>query len=110
MSGTVTAFKGTKMRKCEKCKGPGPCLWSNEMQMYCCVKCHENPKDVFFHMDEPAEGETSFTVVKLEANDPKLKPDWETRCEVCGDVPTMPLTGLCGPCSTGEAGTVGGKW
>ena len=43
-------------------------------------------------------------------DDPEFKPDWETPCEVCGERPTMPLTGMCGPCTTGEAETYGGNW
>jgi len=39
-----------------------------------------------------------------------LDPDWATPCEVCGQVPTVPLTGLCGPCTWGESATVGGNW
>ena len=38
------------------------------------------------------------------------EPDWAGVCEVCGASPTMPETGMCGPCSTGEADTVGGNW
>lgn len=36
--------------------------------------------------------------------------DWNTPCEVCGQKPTMHPTGLCGPCCTGEAETLGGNW
>lgn len=44
------------------------------------------------------------------ANDEDMRPDWETPCDICGQVPTVPLTGLCGPCTFGEAKTVGGNW
>jgi len=44
------------------------------------------------------------------ASDADVKPDWNTPCEVCGQVPTVPLTGLCGPCTWGEADTVDGDW
>lgn len=37
-------------------------------------------------------------------------PDWEGECEVCGQSPIVPLTGLCGPCTWGEADTAGGNW
>jgi hypothetical protein len=37
-------------------------------------------------------------------------PDWEGECEVCGQSPIVPITGLCGPCTWGEAETVGGNW
>lgn len=38
------------------------------------------------------------------------EPDWETKCEVCGTVPIVPITGMCGPCTFGEAETKGGNW
>lgn len=36
--------------------------------------------------------------------------DWETPCDICGALPTLPETGLCGPCTFGEAETAGGNW
>jgi hypothetical protein len=36
--------------------------------------------------------------------------DWHTRCMVCGELPTLHPTGLCGPCCTGEEETKGGRW
>lgn len=36
--------------------------------------------------------------------------DWEHPCDVCGQLPTVHPTGLCGPCCFGEAATVGGDW
>jgi hypothetical protein len=38
------------------------------------------------------------------------EPDWDGTCEVCGQSPIVPVTGLCGPCTWGEAETVGGNW
>lgn len=38
------------------------------------------------------------------------EPNWEHECEVCGATPVVPATGLCGPCTFGEAETVGGNW
>jgi hypothetical protein len=43
-------------------------------------------------------------------NDSDTEPDWQTPCENCGQVPTLPMTGMCGPCTFGEAETVGGNW
>ena len=40
----------------------------------------------------------------------ETRPDWSKKCEVCGETPVVPLTGLCGPCTFGEAETVGGNW
>jgi hypothetical protein len=36
--------------------------------------------------------------------------DWHTPCMVCGELPTLHPTGLCGPCCTGEEETKGGRW
>lgn len=44
------------------------------------------------------------------SDDPECKPDWEGRCLVCGASPIMPITGMCGPCSTGDSTTAGGEW
>lgn len=38
------------------------------------------------------------------------EPDWNGKCEVCGASPIVPETGMCGPCTFGEADTVGGNW
>lgn len=37
-------------------------------------------------------------------------PDWTKKCEVCDCSPIVPLTGMCGPCTFGEADTAGGNW
>jgi hypothetical protein len=39
-----------------------------------------------------------------------MEPDWITPCEICGEVPMVPATGMCGPCTFGEADTAGGNW
>ncbi len=36
--------------------------------------------------------------------------DWKKACETCGQKPTVKATGLCGPCTFGEAETAGGEW
>ena len=38
------------------------------------------------------------------------RPDWQAKCENCGSSPTVPVTGMCGPCTFGEADMVGGGW
>ena len=43
-------------------------------------------------------------------NDKLIRPDWSSKCEVCGAKPVVPLTGLCGPCTFGEAETADGNW
>ena len=35
---------------------------------------------------------------------------WSVECEVCGQIPTVRATGLCGPCTFGEADTINGNW
>jgi hypothetical protein len=39
-----------------------------------------------------------------------FEPDWEHGCEVCAARPIVPLSGMCGPCTFGEAETIGGNW
>lgn len=39
-----------------------------------------------------------------------VEPDWTRTCEVCGQPPVVSATGLCGPCTFGEADTAGGNW
>lgn len=46
----------------------------------------------------------------LTRDDPEAKPDWSHGCENCGARPILPLTGMCGPCTFGEADTAGGNW
>lgn len=46
----------------------------------------------------------------LKDDDPRIIPDWTKQCEVCEASPIVPLTGLCGPCTFGEAETVNGNW
>lgn len=36
--------------------------------------------------------------------------DWTRECEVCGQTPVVNMTGMCGPCTFGEADTIGGNW
>lgn len=45
-----------------------------------------------------------------EDEDEDMEPDWSGHCSNCGDSPIVPLTGLCGPCTFGEADTIGGNW
>jgi hypothetical protein len=37
-------------------------------------------------------------------------PDWSRTCKVCEARPVVPSTGMCGPCTFGEAETAGGNW
>ncbi len=40
----------------------------------------------------------------------ETEPDWTRNCLVCGETPILPVTGMCGPCTFGEADTAGGNW
>jgi len=51
---------------------------------------------------DPAEGR--------ELNEEETRPDWSRECNNCGESPIVPITGLCGPCTFGEAETIGGNW
>lgn len=53
---------------------------------------------------EPCPPET------LSQDDPRVQPDYTRSCSSCGAKPVLPLTGMCGPCSFGEAETAGGNW
>jgi CO dehydrogenase/acetyl-CoA synthase alpha subunit len=46
------------------------------------------------------------TPIKVE----ETRPDWTRKCENCGATPIVPVTGMCGPCTFGEAETAGGNW
>jgi len=39
-----------------------------------------------------------------------IEPDWDTPCIVCGMVPTVPSTRMCGPCTFGDSDTADGNW
>ena len=45
-----------------------------------------------------------------QVTDADTKPDWTRNCSVCGASPVVPITGMCGPCSFGEAETTDGDW
>ena len=56
------------------------------------------------HFDDPVPGKI------YDSTDPEFQPDWDTPCMNCGELPIVPVTGLCGPCTYGEADTAGGNW
>ncbi len=39
-----------------------------------------------------------------------FRPNWEGACDVCEATPVVSATGLCGPCTWGEADTMNGAW
>ena len=50
------------------------------------------------------------TAMKKERERIGAEPDWTGECENCGASPIVPATGMCGPCTFGEADTIGGNW
>ena len=38
------------------------------------------------------------------------EPDYMKACENCETSPIVPVSGLCGPCHWGMAGTIDGNW
>lgn len=65
--------------------------------VYQCSEC-KNP----VKLSQP----TSFDVICSDCS----APDYLSQCEVCGATPVVPQTGMCGPCTFGDADTVGGNW
>ena len=59
-----------------------------------------DPRRETLNMDEPLTAE--------EKN--KVRPCWTENCENCRQYPIVPVTGLCGPCTFGEADTAHGAW
>jgi len=48
--------------------------------------------------------------LKLESDCKCTEPDWTKKCINCDATPILPITGMCGPCTFGEADTAGGNW
>lgn len=45
-----------------------------------------------------------------ELSPEETEPDWSGFCNTCGATPIVPVTGMCGPCTFGEAETANGNW
>lgn len=58
------------------------------------------------HVNHRNDDTHAETVSEAEATEP----DWSGECIVCGESPIVPVTGMCGPCTFGEADTIGGNW
>lgn len=52
----------------------------------------------------------SKVVPPATADQADTEPDWSNECENCGAKPIVPATGMCGPCTFGEADTADGNW
>ena len=53
---------------------------------------------------------TGTKTTTRESDKRKFRPNWQLGCENCGSKPTIPCSGLCGPCHFGEADMVNGGW
>ena len=49
-------------------------------------------------------------MAERDAEDEAFEKDYSSVCEVCGANPVVRATGLCGPCTFGEADTADGNW
>lgn len=47
---------------------------------------------------------------KEMTNEEAFFADWGRGCGNCGAKPVVAASGLCGPCTFGEADTAGGNW
>ena len=56
------------------------------------------------------KGRKTKRLEQVRGADPRTDPDYNSECEVCGATPVVPVTGMCGPCTFGEAETAGGNW
>lgn len=56
------------------------------------------------------EKRVAFAPAEQDGEDDAFEADWSCECEVCGAVPVVKATGMCGPCTFGEAETIGGNW
>ena len=64
-------------------------------------------------MTVPASGHRAKQIAKRVenmTNEEAFEKDWGRKCENCGATPVVNATGLCGPCTFGEAATAGGNW
>lgn len=57
-----------------------------------------------------AKPRPSRRVIRHQVHTAEVRPDYSRGCICCGDTPVVPTTGMCGPCTFGEADTVGGNW
>ena len=54
--------------------------------------------------------EPAVVQVAQDKHTPDFEPDWTKKCENCDQTPIVPCTGMCGPCTWGEADTMLGNW
>lgn len=91
--------------------GDSHCFWCGPAQgNHKCFVCGKWDDDG--GCDNPgrcrAEEESRSREAKVEEK--ANLPDWSKQCTNCEAKPVVPATGLCGPCTFGEAETAGGNW
>jgi len=62
------------------------------------------------HRQKAKAPEMSAKEMAIAQKRQDTRPDWTHCCSVCGVSPVVPATGMCGPCTFGEADTAGGGW
>jgi hypothetical protein len=60
------------LRKCERCVGPGPCLWDPADGRYLCQGCHSCKDDPLFSRLPVQETKSALRTVTLHAD------EWDT--------------------------------
>ena len=92
--------------KCKACgeKFTGP----HKLAIHCDATGHAKPG--WLKQVEKKWGDKSVPGEEGDGFDDDTRPDWTSECENCGATPVVPVTGLCGVCTFGEADTLGGNW
>jgi hypothetical protein len=62
------------------------------------------------NVQKHADRQRKKPLKQVKADGSDLRHDWNHQCENCGATPVVPETGLCGPCTFGEAETANGNW
>jgi len=87
------------------------------MSPYTCVHCGREFRTelglsghLCSHALNPNKPRPKHKRVEDMTNEEAFEADWSRKCQNCGEVPVVNATGLCGPCTFGEADTAGGNW
>lgn len=75
-----------------------------------CMGCNKVFKAVPWYYCTKVEPVVPGSAQPQQAPADSAEPDWTKKCTSCGQSPVVPVTGLCGPCSFGDASTAGGNW
>lgn len=116
MPKTKTDLEATPIPRCPHCGGKKSsktamghirrCDESNCGKSYKCQQWYTTEP----LWSKPKEYQATARELAANSNKDEAEPDWSGNCSVCGQSPIMPITGMCGSCSTGEADTAGGDW